>query len=165
MIRNKNDVYNTPEWCYKLLESFIDWDKVFSALEPCEGDGRITSWIQSHIEDTVETFEINNGKDYFKTTLLPHSKDLLVTNPPYYLAFEFVKKGVKESWCSFWLLRLAFLSSLRRKQFFLDNPLSALIVLSKRPSFRLTGDTDSSDYAWFVWDKMDVCKVRGVKHV
>ena len=50
------------------------------------------------------------------------------------------------------LLRTAFLESKKRYQFWQDNPVSELYVLSKRPSFTEKG-SDSASYSWFVWDK------------
>jgi hypothetical protein len=165
LIRNERDNYATPPWCYEGLEEFIDWSKVHDVLEPCAGDNRILDWLGKH---SVITFsaEIRQEKDYFEQNYFGWKKfDLIVTNPPYSLALEFVKKGIEDSICSFWLLRLNFLASQSRKSFFLANPLSALIVLSKRPSFRLTGGTDSTDYGWFVWDKANICNVRGITHI
>ena len=50
------------------------------------------------------------------------------------------------------LLRTAFLESKKRYEFWQENPLSDLLVLSKRPSFTGKG-TDATSYSWFVWDK------------
>lgn len=50
------------------------------------------------------------------------------------------------------LLRTAFLESKSRHDFWQENPLSGLYVLSKRPSF-INGKTDATSYSWFVWDK------------
>lgn len=50
------------------------------------------------------------------------------------------------------LLRTAFLESKSRYDFWQENPLSGLYVMSKRPSFTGNG-TDATSYSWFVWDK------------
>lgn len=50
------------------------------------------------------------------------------------------------------LLRTAFLESKSRYDFWQENPLSGLYVLSKRSSF-INGKTDATSYSWFVWDK------------
>ena len=80
------------------------------------------------------------------------SPDLIVTNPPYVLAMEFVLRGVAEAKRGAtvaMLLRLAFLASLSRAAFHGSHP-ADVFVLAKRPSFT-GGQTDSTDYAWFVW--------------
>ena len=49
------------------------------------------------------------------------------------------------------LLRINYLGSISRHQWWKENTPTALHVLSKRPSFTGTG-TDATDYAWYVWD-------------
>jgi hypothetical protein len=50
------------------------------------------------------------------------------------------------------LLRINYLGSISRHEWWKENSPTALHVLSKRPSFTGKG-TDATDYAWFVWDK------------
>ncbi|QXL90608.1 hypothetical protein [Salmonella phage NINP13076] len=51
------------------------------------------------------------------------------------------------------LLRIGFLESMKRWEWWQENPISSLLILSQRPSFTDDGKTDGSGYAWFVWDK------------
>ncbi len=81
--------------------------------------------------------------------------DAIITNPPFFLALEFIQRAMRESRsysCTLaFLLRLNFLGSKKRRQFHLDHP-ADLYVMTKRPSF-IGGKTDSIEYAWFVWDR------------
>ncbi|WP_436663579.1 hypothetical protein ACOALA_13645 [Alicyclobacillus acidoterrestris] len=77
--------------------------------------------------------------------------DFIITNPPFSLAQEFVEKSLTLANCVIMLLRLNFLASGKRKEFWEKHPPTAIHVLTKRPSFTGTG-TDATDYAWFVWD-------------
>ena len=80
--------------------------------------------------------------------------DLYISNPPYSLGQEFVQKMLDDRGpysivaC---LLRLGFLASQKRTEFWRANPPSALRILSARPSFTGDGKTDNSDYAWYIW--------------
>jgi len=79
--------------------------------------------------------------------------DLILTNPPYVLAVEFVLRGIREAargTTVAMLLRLAFLASQARHALHAQHP-ADVFVLSKRPSFLASGASDSADYAWFVW--------------
>ena len=78
--------------------------------------------------------------------------DWFVGNPPYNAAEEHVRHalGLAERGCAF-LLRLAFLESIKRRQFWEEYPPSEVYVLDKRPSFTEDGKSDSAAYAWFVW--------------
>lgn len=75
--------------------------------------------------------------------------DFVVTNPPYSLAEEFVKRSLSCAGTVCMLLRLGFLASRRRADFMRAHP-PDVYVLSRRPSFSGRG-TDATEYGWFVW--------------
>ena len=133
----------------------IDLSKVSSFLEPCKGNGIIYDKIDCSIKTYSELNE-EPSKDYLTTT---YGKfDLIITNPPFSLAKEFLEKSIKEADCVCYLLRLNFLGSQKRKPFWEDiSTPDELLVLSKRPSFTGKG-TDATDYAWFCWDKNNTAK-------
>ena len=157
-MRKKYDYYPTPEWAYSVLP--LDYDLFNTALEPCEGDGRIFNYLTKQ-GLKVDWCEIQKGKDFFN---YQGEVDLVLTNPPYSIAIDFVKKALTIAPTVVMLLRLGFLGSKKRHQFFLDNPPAALYILSSRPSFTGDNKTDSSDYAWFVWDKVDKVP-KGIFHL
>jgi hypothetical protein len=146
--RNENDFYATPEWCVDLISDEIDWKDIFRFYEPCKGDGAIYNKINMP-EDKKHFDEISEGKDYLVGE--KRRVDLIVTNPPFSLALEFLEKSMGHSVNIAFLLRLNFLGSQRRKPFWekYGTP-SRLFVLSKRPSFAGRG-TDATEYAWFCW--------------
>lgn len=88
----------------------------------------------------------------------------VVMNPPFSLAREFVDASIRLvtsrdlTGRRVWepgghvagLLRLAFLESQKRREWWWRNP-ADVYVLPKRPSFTGDGKTDSCAYAWFVW--------------
>lgn len=143
---NDTDLYPTPSWCYENLD--IDWSQFKTAHEPCCGDGRIVNWLSLNNVQTTSS-EILNGKNYFDWD---GEVDLILTNPPFSLAKEFIEHSLPKAKTVMMLLRLNFLGSKKRHSWWLDNKPDALYILSGRPSF--TGDgTDATEYAWFVWDK------------
>lgn len=78
----------------------------------------------------------------------------IITNPPYSLAMEFILKSfelVEPDGEVIMLLRLAFLESKKRYDFWQKHPVNKLYILSERPSFTGKG-TDATAYGWFVWD-------------
>ncbi len=81
--------------------------------------------------------------------------DLIVGNPPYSHAEAHVRHALSlRSRCGVvaFLLRLAFLESQERVEFWKEHPASKVYVLSQRPSFT-GGGTDKAAYGFFVWDK------------
>jgi len=81
--------------------------------------------------------------------------DLIATNPPFTHAEAFMRQSVKllepGGLCLF-LLRLAFLSGVKRGKLWADVNLRRVMVLRRRPSFTGDGKSDSADYAWFLFD-------------
>lgn len=148
--RRAYDVYETPAWAVEALLKVVPIDSNLKYMEPCRGSGR----IYNHLPLGSAWGEIRQGVDYLQTEY--NHVDVIITNPPYSLAQEFVTKALGEADAVVMLLRLGFLESTRRWEFWQENPLTSLLTLSKRPSFTDDGKTDGSGYAWFVWDKKNI---------
>lgn len=146
---NKTDFYPTPSWCFENLE--LDWTKFNTAHEPCKGDGRLYQWLLNKGIKTTYT-EITEDLDYFDWE---GTSDLIITNPPFSLAQEFIDYSISKSKVTIMLLRLNFLGSIKRYEWWSNSPPTAIHVLSKRPSFTGSG-TDATDYGWFIWDNEDI---------
>ena len=144
---NTTDFYPTPSWCYKNLD--IDWSQFTSAHEPCRGDGRIVDWLGKTLPTTYS--ELREGKDLFDWS---EGVDLIVTNPPFSLAQRFIDHSIAHANTVLMLLRINYLGSISRHDWWKAQSPTSLYVLSKRPSFTGKG-TDATDYAWYVWDKTD----------
>jgi len=143
---NPTDFYATPPWCYENLE--IDWSLFENAHEPCRGDGRIQYFLEEECGLTCTYSEITEDKDFFEWN---EGTDLILTNPPFSIAKEFIDHSLAHSNTCLMLLRINFLGSIGRHEWWKENTPTALHVLSKRPSFTGRG-TDATDYAWYVWD-------------
>jgi len=154
---NPTDFYPTPLWCAENLD--VDWTQFSTAHEPCRGDGRLYTWLQS-VGLATSYSELTEGLDFFDWN---GSTDLIFTNPPFSLAQEFIDHSVARANTVFMLLRINYLGSIKRYDWWVKQPPTALYVLSKRPSFTGSG-TDATDYAWFVWDKTERIP-RGVHFV
>lgn len=77
---------------------------------------------------------------------------VIVANPPYQMAGQFVAKALElvgKKGTVAMLLRLNWLAGQKRAQFHREHP-ADVYVLSKRPSFTGQG-TDATEYAFFLW--------------
>lgn len=90
--------------------------------------------------------------DRISEDLTEWDADIVLGNPPYTDAIEHVRAGLRIAPRVAFLLRLNLLGSIRRAQFWVETPLAAVHVLTRRPSFT-GGGTDATDYGFFVWDK------------
>jgi len=126
------EFYPTPLQTINSIINEINFNKVHSFCEPCNGSGVITNAIPSNV--SKYHFELSEGTDY----LLPENSeqvDLILTNPPFSLAKEFIIKARTEAKCVIMLQRVNFLGSKARKKFWEENPPTHLFVLSERPKF------------------------------
>ena len=180
-IRHKDDFYETPAWCVRALLATVNlpggaW------FEPAVGDGAIVRAVNSERSDVMWTTNdrISRGFDagvagwqstceytadgMFCPIKIGAARNstfrVVITNPPFNQALEFVQGAMKDGEIVVMLLRLNWLASAKRNRFLLDNPPS-VYVLPRRPSFTADGKTDATDYAWFVWGMDDVptCRV------
>src|SRR5262245_5076935 len=114
-----NDVYETPT---PAVEALLHIEKLPHYIwEPACGPGAIVKVLRKHGHTVFASDAVDYGWDHaiedFLTVEVPISKInsvAIVTNPPYQLAEEFVKKALYFCPKVVMLLRLAFLESVRR---------------------------------------------------
>lgn len=95
--------------------------------------------------------------DYLETAL-NFKPYLIISNPPFNKAIQFIKKAlndVRDDGYVIMLLRLNFLGSISRKDFFDGYMPKYIYVHHKRMSFTDTNKTDSIEYCHMVWKKND----------
>jgi hypothetical protein len=143
-IRNAQDFYATPLSAFNPLLPYLD--KTKEHWECACGDGRLVTAMMDYDIHVCGT-DLNSGHDFLQST---RHAPVIITNPPFSLAFEFCIHAhayADEVWM---LLRLNFLASQKRATWFRSHEPSALFILTKRPDFT-GGGGDSCDYAWFYW--------------
>lgn len=160
--RHPDDFYATPSWVVDVL---IDREGKLpgTILDPGCGDGALLAALRDRGMDTLVGVELDPGRAKWAaiTGADIHCQDFLtepvpaftsiVSNPPYSLAEEFVRRSLEHQAAPapcYFLLRLAFLAGQKRAKGDLWDYLAAVYVLPRRPSFTGKG-TDSTDYAWF----------------
>lgn len=164
--RIANDYYATPAWCvHRLLEACPlpggRW------LEPAAGEGAIVEAVnevrgdvkwwanephQPFVRESHDCYRVT-ARDFLgmPSDLCDIKRDVIITNPPYALAQDFVEHALSwEPRYVVMLLRLNYLGGSQRGAWLREHT-PDVYVLPNRPSFRADGKTDSCDYAWFVW--------------
>lgn len=95
-------------------------------------------------------------KGDYLTMQLNYKPHVIITNPPFNKALDFIQKAlndVEENGYVIMLLRLNFLETKARKEFFDKYMPEYIFVHHKRMSFVKGKGTDSTAYAHFVWRK------------
>lgn len=166
--RLPRDGYQTPTETIRALLSVWSPPKKGLILEPCSGKKlRIVTELESRcVSRGVVHSDIIMGEKY--DFLAPGYMKVLrakyhqttariacvVTNPPFSLALEFVRKSLEivETGDVVMLLRVNWLGSQKRHAFWRAVGLTSMVILSDRPSF-VGGGTDMTEYAWFIWSR------------
>lgn len=154
--RRKNDYYPTPGWVVDELFSELKPGclKGKNFLEPCKGEASVIYNRAALLKPkSREWCELSKGRDY----LTKHYKtDAIITNPPFSLAREFLDKSLEQAQFVAYLLRINFLGSQGRHEWWQGKEPTHFFALSRRPDFTGQGG-DNTEYAWFVWDYLDLC--------
>lgn len=141
---------------------------VSSVHEPCCGQGHMSRVLREFFDcpvvdtDLVDRGYGQGGVDFLKEDFEGKS-DLIMTNPPFSLANDFILKGLKDTNRYLVLLcRIQLLESLERKKILEGSPLAYVYVHSKRQAPWKRGQPRAPNgkkwattmcLAWFVWDK------------
>jgi hypothetical protein len=149
-----NDYYGTPAWCVEKLIPLIDWSMINSFHEPCIGMGNIFELIPVK---NKSWHEILLDKDYLIDQDLPQV-DLVLTNPPFKYATEFIEQALSHAKTVIMLCKLDLMGSVDRSLFWEKHPPTNIIVMNERPSFTANGKSDGCVYAWYVWGDNSVLK-------
>lgn len=188
-LRSEADFYITPPWCVHRLVENVDlpggiW------LEPAAGDGTLIrsvmekrsdiDWYATELREECQPllqplvgsklrigdFLAMPDSDFLGSpeALLPEKAQVLITNPPYRLAQEFIERSLRLAHHVAMLLRLNFLGSEQRHVFMEMCP-PDVHILPNRPVFSYNKfgklGTDSPEYAWMVWTSAQLERPRG----
>lgn len=157
--RAEGDFYSTPPDCLRDLLSAWDPDPApHSILEPAAGAGALLAPLRERWPAaTIDAYDIQPRHDAVRqrdvwSGDLSRTWDLVITNPPYSKAREFVEAHwlLAERYLVL-LLKLAFFESIERRGWWRQRMPAHVYVLSHRPSFRNGASEPRTAYAWFVW--------------
>lgn len=173
--RLKDDAYYTPFWCVDRLMEFL-WPKWPSWalgndvpwLEPCAGNQAIVKAFEANplassfgrrkwITNDINPFPGNTStSDYlgWSEDMLEKTYTCVISNPPFSLAEEVIKKSLVIGRIVIMLLRTNFYGS-RKRCAWLQETKPSILALPNRPSFALNEDgkpgADATEYGWFCW--------------
>lgn len=167
--RQKDDFYSTdPQAVEVLINKLIELgvDIPQNIIETSVGMGHIAKVFEAH-GHTVHGYDIvDRGylntivQDFLSVDKIDIDNKMFVQNPPYKMALDFVKKSLElcndgEYVCT--LLKIQFLESMTRYEFFKEFPPKYVSVFSVRTQCLKDGKEQKNSsamcYAWFIWQK------------
>lgn len=162
---------------FKKVTPNLNWTEL-QILDPCAG-GDIDNPMSYpkaikniHTDyTTIDTIDIREDSlaklnENYLTYELPIKQDIIITNPPFNLALEIIQKALNDvdsGGYVIMLLRLNFLETKSRKEFFDKYMPKYIFVHHKRMSFIKGKGTDSVAYAHYVWQKGNYPKFTQLK--
>lgn len=166
-----SDYYITPIEDIKLfIKAFsetenVSWENM-KILDPCAGGDEqhemsYPEALKSFGSKCFETIDIREDSkaktinDYL-TYELSFNPNIIITNPPFNIALDVIKKAmdyVQDGGWVIMLLRLNFFGSKQRKQFWETYMPRYAFVHHKRIGFTESGSTDSIEYMHCCWQK------------
>lgn len=161
--RRELDYYPTPYEVTVSLMEFLSLKKDCHVWEPACGDGYMIAVIEKYV-DTVIGSDIRDTKKYEKADYLKCKKNgigAIITNPPFFLADDFIRKAVNEAPIVAMLLKSQFWHAKKRTKLFMELPPSYVCPLTWRPDFlfheRVNGEkgNPTMEVCWNVWFKGD----------
>ena len=158
--RNPQDFYSTPESAFVPLLPFLPTEVSF--WEPAQGDGRLVRWLTVSGRRAAGA-DLASGQDFLADAT---AREFIITNPPFSLTLMkdglgFLPHALAVAPEVMLLLRLNFMGSQYRREFFQSHEPSALYVLSERPRFHGASGTDACEYVWFYWGN----RLSGIHHL
>ena len=176
-----SDYYVTPKNCIKdflgnwladLQSEFHDDSSVADSpdkqrwLDPCAGgdinhEMSYPAVLQEEfgvIADTIDLREdsLAQKKENYLLSEIPKDYDVIITNPPFNIAKSIITKAledVRDGGYVVMLLRLNYLGSNDRFEFWQNQLPTWIYVHHRRMSFTDDGKTDSIEYMHAVWQK------------
>ncbi|MBL6538736.1 class I SAM-dependent methyltransferase [Streptococcus suis] len=165
--REQNDYYATPEVATKLFLEYHDLSHFNTFLEPACGEGHLVKVLVEHFPhaeiratDLIDRGFGKGGVNFLTEDF--EQVEVVITNPPFKLAKEFVEKALTVANKQVVMFaKLQFLETEARAKLFKDTPLKYVYVHSKRVSPMRNGEPLDEQgkpwssvmcFAWFVWD-------------
>ncbi len=164
--KDSPDDFPTPPWATRgLLEHVLDKNalRALTCLEPACGAGHMAKVLQEYFAEVKVSDAYHYGygpvRDFLTYPYETNAVDWVITNPPFRLAEEFVRRSLDVARRGVAILaRTVFLeSSGRYEGIFRERPPTKFAQFVERvPMVRGRLDskaTTATGYAWLVWDK------------
>lgn len=169
--RVENDFYATPQTAVEAILDEVELEG--SILEPAAGQGHISRVLrEKYPYSEIVSTDLVHREEKFGISIaggvdfLHHNYgrqfDNVITNPPFKLAKEFIKRALEVSKGKVIMFaKIQLLEGQERREMFENTPLKYVYVFSKRVNPMRNGEeldekgkpwSSTMCFAWFVWE-------------
>lgn len=145
--RRASDFYPTPPEVTFALLKFLRLPTQTHIWEPACGDGHIVNVMEA-MDYQVTGTDIQSGDDFL--IIQPMDCDWTITNPPFRLVEQFIKRCAEHNKPFALLSKTQFWNAAKRHRLFQEVTPTWILPLTWRPDFTGGGQA-MMDMAWNVW--------------
>lgn len=155
--RREADFYPTPPEVTVALLDFLHLPENTVIWEPAAGEGDMLETIRACGYERAWGTDISEGFDFLSPDIFKRlfvGFDWIITNPPFALAEEFIRKAASLGKPFSFLVKSQFWHAKRRLPLFDEFPPSYILPLTWRPDFFFKdnhGGSPLMDVMWCVW--------------
>lgn len=150
--RNASDFYPTPPEATQALLNFLRLPEGTTVWEPACGEGHMVEVMEQNRLEVIGT-DIQTGTDFLKAEA-PDGVEWIITNPPFSLAEEFIRKSAEHRLPFAMLLKSQYWHAAKRVALFSTITPAYVLPLTWRPDFLFKTRGKGSplmDVIWCVW--------------
>lgn len=150
--RNASDFYPTPPEATQALLNFLRIPEGTTVWEPACGEGHMVEVLEKNNLNVIGT-DIQTGTDFLQADC-PEDVQWIITNPPFSLAEDFIKKAAKCRVPFAMLLKSQYWHAAKRVRLFFTITPSYVLPLTWRPDFLFKQRGSGAplmDVIWCVW--------------
>lgn len=142
-----SDFYPTPPEVTVALLKFLSLPTQAHIWEPACGEGHMVDVMEA-MGYTVTGTDIRTGYDFLSEPPIPC--DWIITNPPFRLAADFIRRCAEYEKPFALLLKSQFWNAAKRYKLFLEITPTRILPLTWRPDFTGKGQA-MMDMTWNIW--------------
>ena len=143
-----HEFYPTPRECTEALIQFLNIPKGETIWECAVGGGNMEKVFVEYGYKVIGT-DIQTGTDFITAPF--RECDWIITNPPFSLAEQFIRRANESGRPFAFLLKSQYWHSAKRLKLFKEIPPSYILPLTWRPDFTGRGNS-LMDAIWCVWN-------------
>lgn len=151
--RNESDFYPTPPEATQALLDFLNIPNGNTVWEPACGEGHMVEVMEKNGLSVIGT-DIQTGTDFLTAELPSKEVSWIITNPPFSLAEQFIRKANEHNVAFAMLLKSQYWNAAKRVSLFSQIQPSYILPLTWRPDFLFKTRGKGSplmDVNWCVW--------------
>lgn len=150
--RHPSDFYETPYQATRALIEQLSIPEEMTIWEPACGNGAISLVLESHGYEVISSDIRGDPSHDFLKDDLERGVHWIITNPPFNLADDFIRRAWEAKVPFAFLLKATFWNTAAHGRLYKSCPPTGIYPLTWRPAMAPNrGKSPTMDFMWCVW--------------